>query len=122
LKGHTTQNSSGAGIALVLYNLSNDKELWRGRIYVPGDRSGFEAEYSAIIIGLDFAKEHGVQKLIVHSSNDAIVNQSKFHTKSLLVTHFCVIFTNFRFLTASKRNLQGQQIFTETLAQNPKKI
>lgn len=74
-KGHTTQNSSGAGIGLVLYEATTSKEVWAGRVYVPGDRKGFEAEYSAIIIGIDFVKTHGIQNLIVQSSNDAIVNQ-----------------------------------------------
>jgi ribonuclease HI len=75
VKGHTTPNSSGVGIGLVLYDPVNNKELWSGRIYSSGDRAGFEAEYSAIIVGLDFAKTYGIQKLTVQSSNDAIVCQ-----------------------------------------------
>lgn len=75
VKGHTTQNSSGVGIGLVIYDSSTSKEVWSFRVYAPGDRTGFEAEYSAIIIGLDFASKYGVQNLIVQSSNDAIVNQ-----------------------------------------------
>ena len=60
VKGYTTQNSSGVGIGLVLYDSSTSKEVLSFRVYAPGDRSGFEAEYSAIIIGLDFASKHGV--------------------------------------------------------------
>lgn len=75
VKGHTTQTSSGVGVGLVLYNPANNKELWSCRIYSSGDRAGFEAEYSAIILGLDFAKTFGIQKLMVQSSNDAIVCQ-----------------------------------------------
>jgi ribonuclease HI len=75
VNGHTTQNSAGVGIGLVIYNPENNKELWSGSIYSSGDRAGFEAEYSAIIVGLDFAKTYGIQKLIVQSSNDAIVCQ-----------------------------------------------
>jgi hypothetical protein len=38
VKGRTTQNSSGAGLGLVLYDPTNNRELWSGRIYVNGDR------------------------------------------------------------------------------------
>eukprot|EP00980_Cylindrotheca_fusiformis_P015427 scaffold4343_cov144-Cylindrotheca_fusiformis.AAC.5 len=75
IKGHTTQNSLGAGIGLVLYNPDNNEELWASRIYSSGDRAGFEAEYLAIILGLDFAKTCGIQKLMIQSSNDAVVCQ-----------------------------------------------
>lgn len=59
----------------MFYNPSTNNQLWAGRIYASGDRSGFEAEYCAIIIGMDFANAHGIKKLVVQSSNDAIVNQ-----------------------------------------------
>jgi ribonuclease HI len=76
VKGQTTQNSGGAGIGLVLYEPTTNQELWSGRIYASGDRSTFEADYSAIIMGMNFAYEAlGARKLVVQSSNDAIVHQ-----------------------------------------------
>ena len=66
-QGHTTQTSSGIGIGLVLYDPSNSEELWSGRIYASGDRTGFEAEYTSIIIALDFAKQLGLKSLVSFS-------------------------------------------------------
>lgn len=75
VKGHTTPNSSGAGVGLVLYRSETSEEVWSGRVYFPGDRAGFEAEYCAIITGLDFATSCGIQNLVVQSTNDVIVFQ-----------------------------------------------
>ncbi|CAJ1958242.1 unnamed protein product [Cylindrotheca closterium] len=75
VKGHTTPNSEGVGVGLVLYHSETNEELWSGRIYCPGDRAGFEAEYSAIIMGLDFCKSCGIQNLVLQSTNNAIVFQ-----------------------------------------------
>ena len=83
-KGITTQNSSGAGIGLVLLNNStennsqnNDQNiLWQGRVYVTGNRTSFEAEYSSIIIGIKYMTEIlKVQKLIVQLSHEPVTNQ-----------------------------------------------
>jgi ribonuclease HI len=88
VKGHTTQNSSGAGIGLVLLddnnndnNNNNNNEndegvLWQGRIYASGNRTSFEAEHSAVIVGIQYATQIlGARKLIIQLSHDAIVYQ-----------------------------------------------
>ena len=77
VKGRTTQNSSGAGLGLVLCDpTNNNRRLWSGRIYASGNRSSFEAEYSAIIMGVNYVCQvFGARKLILQMSNEAIVNQ-----------------------------------------------
>lgn len=76
LKGTTTQNSGGAGVGLVLYDPGSSGELWAGRIYASGDRTPFEAEYSAVILGLDYVYNVlGGRRLVVQTNNEAIVKQ-----------------------------------------------
>jgi ribonuclease HI len=75
-KGHTTQNSGGLGIGLGLYDPDSDKELWSGRMYVQGDRTVFEAEYSAVIVGMEYAYHAlGIRRIMVQSSCDVLVQQ-----------------------------------------------
>ena len=73
--GHTTPIAAGVGIGLVLYNAVTNDEIWTGRIYCHGERSIFEADYTAIIMGLDFAKSCGIENLIVQSTNEVVVFQ-----------------------------------------------
>jgi ribonuclease HI len=76
VKGHTTSNSGGAGIGIVLEDSILKRKLWSARMYVSGDRTVFEAEYSAIILGIDYAiNVLKTRRLIVSSTNDVIVNQ-----------------------------------------------
>lgn len=75
-KGNTTPQSRGMGVGLVLYDPENNSEVWTGRIYLPGDRSPFEAEYSAVILGMEYASQSlGVRRLLVQTSSDVIVQQ-----------------------------------------------
>lgn len=75
-KGHTTINSGGLGVGLALYNPKTNEELWIGRLYVAGDRTVFEAEYSAVILGMEYAhRTLGVRRLLVQTSCDIIVQQ-----------------------------------------------
>jgi ribonuclease HI len=94
VRGHTTSNSGGAGVGLVLYDpsvsLSVQQPIWQGRIYVDGDRTVFEAEYTAIILGMDYAhKCLGVRRLELQSDNDVVVRQIrgiyKVNKESLLL-------------------------------------
>lgn len=76
VKGHTTPRSGGAGIGLILEDLCSNQTVWSARLYVSGDRTPFEAEYSAIILGMDYACNIlKARRLTVFSSNDIIVNQ-----------------------------------------------
>ena len=74
VKGHTTPNSGGAGVGLVLEDSISKRKLWSARMYVSGDRTVFEAEYSALILGIDYAVNVlKTRYLIVSSTNDVIV-------------------------------------------------
>ncbi|KAG7353889.1 ribonuclease H [Nitzschia inconspicua] len=75
-KGVTTRQSRGAGIGLVLYDPISKFKLWSSRIYVYGYRNSLEAEYSALIMGMDYASQvFGVRRLLVESSYHPIVHQ-----------------------------------------------
>lgn len=75
-KGHNTNYSAGSGVGLVLYDSTNDKEVWSGGLYLRGDRSAFEADYSAIILGTEYVLDNfGLTKLVVQNPNDAIIQQ-----------------------------------------------
>jgi ribonuclease HI len=84
VRGHTTPNVGGAGVGLVLYDTSTSSSkaskqqqpIWHGRIYVEGDRTVFEAEYTAILLGMDYAHEIlGIRRLELQSDNDVVVRQ-----------------------------------------------
>lgn len=76
VKGYTTPNCGGAGIGLILKDSSSNQIVWSARLYVPGDRTVLEAEYSAIILGMDYVYNVlKVRRLAVFSSSGVIVNQ-----------------------------------------------
>jgi ribonuclease HI len=76
VKGHTTTRSGGAGIGLILEDSCSNQTVWSARLYVSGDRTPFEAEYSAIILGMDYACNIlKTRRLTVFTSNGIIVNQ-----------------------------------------------
>ncbi len=75
-KGHTTINSGGLGVGLTLHDPQTNEDLWFGRMYVAGDRTVFEAEYSAVILGMEYAYQTlGIRRLLVQTSCDVIVQQ-----------------------------------------------
>lgn len=75
-RGVTTRQSRGAGVGLVFYDPISKTELWQSRIYVHGYRTTMEAEYTALIMGMDYASQvFGVRRLLVESSYHAIVHQ-----------------------------------------------
>ncbi len=75
LNGHTTTKSGGAGLGLVLEDSDTSKIVWSARIYVSGDRSPIEAEYSAIIMGMDYVcNTLNVRRLTILSGNEIVVN------------------------------------------------
>ena len=72
-------NINGAGIGLVL-------TLPEGDLIQQVIRCGFkatnnEAEYKALIAGLNLAKDMGIKKLDTRSNSQLVVNQLLEHTK-----------------------------------------
>lgn len=74
-RGHTTSSYSSAGVGLILYDTTNNKEVWSGRKYYFDSQSRFEAEYKGITIGLRVAYKKGVRRLVLQGDNHVIVNQ-----------------------------------------------
>lgn len=74
IKGLSSMNSNGTGVGIVLVDCQDDRDVCTARKVLLGDRSVFEAEYSAIIIGLKFAHGRGVQKIVLKTENHAIAN------------------------------------------------
>ncbi len=76
VKGLTTKRIGGAGIGLLLEHPDRNQPVWSARLYVSGDRSPIEAEYSAIILGMDYVTSVlKARRLTLLSCNEIIVNQ-----------------------------------------------
>ena len=111
VKGHTTPKSGGAGIGLILEDSSSNETMWSARLYVSGDRTVFEAEYSAIILGIDYAcNVLKARHLTVFSSNGVIVN----HVRGI----FAVTKSSLKFLLKTIKTIQ-QQLHSFDIEQIP---
>jgi ribonuclease HI len=97
VRAHSTLASGGAGIGMVLYSCQEGKddsttttttnengriipyikdELWSGRVYLSGNRSMFEADYTALLVGLDFCTtQFKIRRLHLQVDNDILVRQ-----------------------------------------------
>ena len=76
VRGYTTPSMGGAGVGLVLLDAETKEEVWDGRIYVAGDRTVFEAEYTAVLLGIDVATQVlGITNMAIQSDNDVVVRQ-----------------------------------------------
>jgi ribonuclease HI len=74
-KSHVASSCSDSGVGLSLYDAADEDEVWHGRKYFAAPMSHFESDYWGIMIGLDFALENGVRKLILQSDNEVLLNQ-----------------------------------------------
>ena len=66
-------NIGFAGIGVVLYK--NGEELWGGCKFITHTNNNNEAEYNAIIYGLEEAIKNGINSLSVYGDNKLIINQ-----------------------------------------------
>lgn len=74
-KSHVASGVSDSGVGLSLYDASDEDEVWHGQKYFANALSNFETDYCGIMIGLDFALENGVRKLILQGDNEVLLNQ-----------------------------------------------
>jgi ribonuclease HI len=79
--GCSRGNPGLSGAGAVLYNINNDlytdKEVWSGHAFIGEQCTNNYAEYSALILGLDKAKELQVKDILVEGDSLLVINQMK---------------------------------------------
>jgi ribonuclease HI len=75
VKGLSSQSSNGTGIGIVLFDPSAESLCWEARKYLQGNRSVFEAEYSALIVALRYAIKLGVTRVVLETDHDVVQKQ-----------------------------------------------
>eukprot|EP00581_Thalassiosira_minuscula_P004070 CAMPEP_0183738876 /NCGR_PEP_ID=MMETSP0737-20130205/55664_1 /TAXON_ID=385413 /ORGANISM="Thalassiosira miniscula, Strain CCMP1093" /LENGTH=1209 /DNA_ID=CAMNT_0025973521 /DNA_START=281 /DNA_END=3910 /DNA_ORIENTATION=+ len=87
--GGSRGNPGIAGAGMVLYD--GEEEVWNGKKYVGDKETNNEAEYTALITGLDCARRLGVEKIHAHGDSQLVVNQvsgvwncHKLHLRGML--------------------------------------
>jgi ribonuclease HI len=73
-KGVPDKKSNGTGVGIVLRDPADDNVMWTVRKYLRGSRTHYEAEYTALVLALRYAKNLGVQKLIVYTDKDVMLH------------------------------------------------
>jgi ribonuclease HI len=71
--GCSKGNPGRAGIGAVIYK--NNVEYWSSYKYIGDKRTNNEAEYSALIFGLESALNHNIEKLSVCGDSLLVINQ-----------------------------------------------
>lgn len=73
VKGISSLSSNKTGVGLVL--IKGNSVIWEARKCLSGDRTLFEAEYTALVLAVRYAVAHGAQKLTVHTDHETIQKQ-----------------------------------------------
>ena len=71
--GCSKGNPGQAGIGAVLYE--GDTEIWAAARYIGDKRTNNEAEYRALIMGLEEASERRIEELTVFGDSQLVINQ-----------------------------------------------
>ena len=71
--GCSKGNPGPSGIGVVIYK--NDIELWSSYKYIGSNKTNNEAEYSALLFGLENALELGIKELCVCGDSLLVINQ-----------------------------------------------
>lgn len=71
--GCSKGNPGPAGIGAVIYN--NDDEIWASHQYIGDKKTNNEAEYSALLFGLEKALELEIKELNVCGDSLLVINQ-----------------------------------------------
>ena len=78
IKGHSKLNSNGTGVGIVLCDDADDSDdtiVWTARKYLPGDRNPNLAEFTALILGLQYALQLGARRIVVETDHDVFAKQ-----------------------------------------------
>ena len=75
VKGLSSLSSNGTGVGLLLIDEQDPSVYWEARKYLQGNRSVFEAEYSALVVAMRYALRRGASHLVVKMDHDVIQQQ-----------------------------------------------
>lgn len=75
IKGLSSLSSNGTGIGIVLVDEENPSVFWEARKYLHGNRSVFEAEYSAVVLAMRYAARRGARHVALQLDHDVIQQQ-----------------------------------------------
>jgi len=86
VKGQSGMHSNGTGIGIVLsstsstdpsndHDYSDEEDRWEARQYFARGRTGFEALYTAAVLGMRYALRRCVKKLVLRIDHHVIYNQ-----------------------------------------------
>ena len=71
--GCSKGNPGHAGIGAVIYHHAD--ELWGASQYIGDKKTNNQAEYSALIFGLQSAIDHNIKELLVYGDSQLVINQ-----------------------------------------------
>jgi ribonuclease HI len=71
--GCSKGNPGPAGIGAVIYQHAD--ELWGGSQYIGDKKTNNQAEYSALIFGLQHAIDHNIKEMLVYGDSQLVINQ-----------------------------------------------
>jgi ribonuclease HI len=71
--GCSKGNPGRSGIGAVIYN--NDEEIWASHKYIGDNKTNNEAEYSALLFGLEKALEFDIKKICVYGDSLLVIKQ-----------------------------------------------
>lgn len=75
VKGLSNLSSNGTGVGFILIDKEDPSTSWSGRKYLQGNRSVFEAEYSALVLAMRYALRRGCTDVTVQIDHDVIQQQ-----------------------------------------------
>jgi ribonuclease HI len=75
VKGLSSLSSNGTGVGFVLIDEQDPTVFWEARKYLQGNRSVFEAEYSALVLAMRYALRRGVAHIVVQLDHHVIQQQ-----------------------------------------------
>lgn len=75
VKGIADKRLRGVGIGIVCLDKIDGNVTWMARNYFSKNRTAYEAEYTALVIGLQLAYKRGIRSFSVQLDQSTIVNQ-----------------------------------------------